>query len=530
MGGMKTRLLPLLLLLALPALARAQVWAPDKGDGTYRNPIIHADYSDPDVIRVGDDYYMVASSFTSQPGIPVLHSRDLVNWSIVNHVYQSLPLERYRRPQHGQGSWAPALRHHQGKFYVYFCTPEDGLFVATAADPAGRWELSLVQEVAGWEDPCPFWDTDGQAYLLHGRVGAGPAVLHKMSADGRRLLDNGRVIFEDAQRQPTLEGFKFMEKRDGFYYFAAPAGGVATGWQSVFRSRNIYGPYQDRVVLRQGQTDVNGPHQGGLVETQTGEWWFIHFQDKGAYGRVVHLQPVHWKDGWPVIGADDDGDGTGEPVPTYTKPNVGRSYPAAVPQTSDEFDRPALGLQWQWHAAPRQDWYSLSAKAGVLRLYATSVPAYDGNLLYAGSLLLQKFPAPTFSVTTRLELRAAAAGERAGLVVMGNDYTYVSLEKGEGGNRISVYEWRRAAQRFLPPREVAGLDTDANALWLGLRVNDNATYTYTYSLDGRQYKGLGPRYKAEPGTWIGAKAGLFCLSPGIIKTKGYADFDFFRVE
>lgn len=527
---MKTLPLSLLLLFFLPALTRAQVWAPDRGDGTYRNPIIHADYSDPDVIRVGDDYYMVASSFTAQPGIPVLHSRDLVNWRIVNHVYQSLPLERYRRPQHGQGSWAPAIRHHLGKFYVYFCTPDDGLFMATAADPLGKWELSHVQDVAGWEDPCPFWDTDGRAYLLRGRVGAGPAVLHRMSRDGRRLLDNGKVIFQDAQRQPTLEGFKFMEKRDGFYYFAAPAGGVATGWQSVFRSRNIYGPYEDRVVLRQGKTAVNGPHQGGLVETQTGEWWFIHFQDKGAYGRIVHLQPVSWKDGWPVIGADEDGDGTGEPVLTYKKPNVGQTYPAAVPQTSDDFNQTTLGLQWQWHAAPRQAWYSLKAKAGQLRLYAAPVPAYEGNLLYAGNLLLQKFPAPAFSATTRLELHADAAGERAGLVVMGNDYTYISLEKAEGGNRVAVYEWKRVAQRFLPPREVAGVDTDASTVWLSLRVNDDATYSYTYSLDGKQFKDIGLRSKAEPGGWIGAKAGLFCLTPGIISTRGYADFDFFRVE
>jgi len=435
---MKILPLALLLLCALPAFSSAQVWVADKGEGAYRNPIIHADYSDPDVVRVGDDYYMVASSFTCQPGIPVLHSKDLVNWRIINHVYQSLPLERYRKPQHGQGSWAPSIRYHQGRYYVYFCTPEDGLFMAKTSDPAGYWELHQVQDVAGWEDPCPFWDTDGQAYLLHGRVGAGPAILHKMSPDGKRLLDGGRVIFQDPKRQPTLEGFKFMEKRDGYYYFAAPAGGVATGWQSVFRSKNIYGPYEDRIVLRQGKTTVNGPHQGGLVETQTGEWWFIHFQDKKAYGRIVHLQPVNWRDGWPVIGADEDGSGAGQPAPEYRKPNVGKNYPVEIPQTSDEFDGPALGLQWQWQAAPDKDWYSLSAKAGQIRLYAVPVPSFGGNLLYAGSLLLQKFPAPAFSVTTKLELHANAAGERAGLVVMGNDYTYICLEKRESGNNIAV--------------------------------------------------------------------------------------------
>jgi len=529
LGAMKTPLLSLLVIFAIPALTRGQVWVADQGDGTYRNPIIYADYSDPDVIRVGDDYYMVASSFTCQPGIPVLHSKDLVNWQIVNHVYQSLPLERYKKPQHGQGSWAPSIRYHQGQYYVYFCTPEDGLFMATAADPAGKWDLYQVQDVAGWEDPCPFWDADGQAYLLHGRVGAGPAILHKMSADGKRLLDAGRVIFQDPKRQPTLEGFKFMEKRDGYYYFSAPAGGVSKGWQSIFRSKDIYGPYEDRIALRQGKTDVNGPHQGGLVETQTGEWWFIHFQDKGAYGRIVHLQPVNWRDGWPVIGSDEDGDGTGEPVLAHKKPNVGKTYPVAIPQTSDEFDRPALGLQWQWQAAPNRDWYSLDAKAGDLRLYAVPVPSFGGNLLYAGNLLLQKFPAPAFSVTTKLALHANAVGERAGLAIIGNDYTAISLEKAAAGNRIAIYGWKRTDRRN-PPQEIAGVDADVEVVWLKVRVSDDATYAYTYSIDGKDYKEIGSQYKAEAGTWVGAKTGVFCMTGSIINTKGYADFDFFRVD
>jgi len=282
-------------------------------------------------------------------------------------------------------------------------------------------------------------------------------------------------------------------------------------------------------VLQQGKTRVNGPHQGGLVETQTGEWWFIHFQDKGAYGRIVHLQPVNWRDGWPVIGADNDGDGTGEPVLGYKKPNVGKTYPAAVPQTSDEFDRPALGLQWQWQAAPNKDWYSLDAKAGDLRLYAVPVPSFEGNLLYAGNVLLQKFPAPAFSVTTKLELHANAVGERAGLVVMGNDYTGISLEKGPLGYRIAIYSWKRADRRN-PPQELAGVDTDVSTIWFKVRVHDDATYDYTYSLDGKEYKEIGSQYKAEAGTWVGAKAGLFCMTPSIINTRGYADFDFFRVD
>lgn len=503
---------------------------PDNGDGTYKNPIIYADYSDPDVIRVGDDFYMVASSFTCQPGIPVLHSKDLVNWTIINHVYNALPLQRYQTPQHSQGSWAPSIRYYQRKYYVYFCTPEDGLFMASATNPAGKWTLTLVQAVANWEDPCPFWDDDGQAYLLHGRKGAGPAILHKMSADGKHLLDNGTLIYEDSLRQPVLEGFKFMEKQDGYYYFTAPAGGVGTGWQAVFRSKNIYGPYEDKIVLHQGSTNINGPHQGGFVTTQTGEWWFVHFQDKGAYGRIVHLEPAAWKNGWPVAGNDADGDGTGEPVTTYKKPNVGKIYPAVVPQTSDEFSNATLGLQWQWQAAPQKSWYSLTAHSGNIRLYAVPVPTDNGSLFFAGNLLLQKFMAPSFTATVKLQLHAGLPGERAGLVVMGNIYTTISLEKSSTGNRIVITEGRYENRRYLVPVELLSQNTNQQTIWFRVHVFDDATCLYSYSFDGKVYTDFGSKYKAEKGGWIGAKVGVYCISPNIAGSAGFADVDYLRIS
>jgi beta-xylosidase len=338
----------------------AQVWQPDNGDGTYKNPIIFADYSDPDVIRVKDDFYMVASSFNCAPGIPVLHSKDLVNWTIIGHVYEKLPLERYNHPQLGEGSWAPSIRYHNGKFYVYVCTPTDGLFMASTNDPSKKWDMVQVADVVNWEDPCPIWDDNGDAYLVHGKVCAGVLYLHKLSADGTKLLDNGKVVFNDTKSQPTIEGPKFI-KKDGYYYILSPAGGVETGWQAALRSKNIYGPYEQKTVMHQGNTSINGPHQGGLVETQTGEWWFIHFQDRGAYGRIVHLQPAEWVVGWPIIGKDNNNDGIGEPVMTYKKPNVGKTYPIENPQTSDEFNSDKLGLQWQWWANPQPEFYSLTA-------------------------------------------------------------------------------------------------------------------------------------------------------------------------
>ncbi|NWJ51707.1 MAG: glycosyl hydrolase 43 family protein [Bacteroidetes bacterium] len=505
----------------------AQIWQADNGDGTYKNPIIYADYSDPDVVRVGDDYYMVASSFTCQPGIPVLHSHDLVNWTIINYVYHSLPFERFKKPQHGHGSWAPSIRFHNGRFYVYFCTPDEGLFMASTTDPAKPWTLTHVLNVAQWEDPCPFWDEDGKAYLIHSKLCGGPAIMHRMSADGTKLLDNGKVVYDNQTENPVLEGLKMM-KKDGYYYIFAPAGGVPTGWQSVLRSENIYGPYESKKVLQAGN-GINGPHQGGFVDTQTGEWWFIHFQDKGVFGRVVLLQPGGWKEGWPVMGVDINDDGVGEPVLSYKKPNVGKIYPKAEIQTNDDFSSPNLGLQWQWQAMPNPLWYSLTANKGNIRLYACQSPTEYGNLYYVPNLLLQKIMAPAFTAITKLTFAGSLPGERAGLTVMGNKHSFICLQKTEKGNRVSLYESGFENCGFIPV-EIVGVDTDSNMVWLKVTVISNGTCTYAYSFDGVNYLPIEHVSKLEKGGWIGAKVGVFCLNPNVVQGQGYADFDFFNLQ
>lgn len=517
----------MLFLLSIPVNLKAQVWTADQGDGTYRNPIIHADYSDPDVIRVGDDYYMVASSFTCQPGIPVLHSKDLVNWTIVNHVYTRLPLERYSMPQHGQGSWAPAMRYHDGKFYVYFCTPEDGLFAAYTTDPTKKWKLKHVLRVAQWEDPCPFWDEDGKAYLIRTKLCGGPAVLHRMSDDGLSILDAGKTVYYDPYKNPVLEGLKMM-KRNGWYYILAPAGGWSNGWQTVLRSRDIYGPYESKKVLDQGNGIV-GPHQGGLVDTKTGEWWFIHFQAKGVYGRILHLQPAVWKDDWPVIGDDPDGDGCGIPVLSYRKPNVGKNFPIINPQTSDEFDSRQLGFQWQWQAAPQDKWYSLSAQKGSIRLYAISVLEDKGNLYYAGNLLLQKFPAPEFTATAQINFSRLNVGERAGLITMGDYHTYLSIEKHSGGNSLVLYEGKNEGCGF-PPVPLEQTDIIGSNIYLQVSIHADETCSYAYSTDGESFTKIGEHLKIEKGQWIGAKVGLFCINPDINDGSGSIDVDYFRIQ
>lgn len=525
---MKRQIVSCAFLFLLASILCAQIWTPDLQTGQYKNPVLYADYSDPDVIRIENDYYMVASSFNCMPGIPVLHSKDLVNWKIIGHVYDELPLQKYDKPAHGQGSWAPAIRYHNGLFYVYFCTPHDGLFMATAKDPAGKWDLHHVVNIELWEDPCPFWDDDGNAYLIRSKLRGDILYLHKMSPDGKKILDNGTVIFHDEKTQPTIEGPKLI-KRNGWYYILAPAGGVPTGWQTVLRSKNIYGPYESKIVIHQGNTEINGPHQGGLVDTKSGQWWFMHFQDKGPFGRIVHLQPVKWKDDWPLIGIDINNDGIGEPVAQYDKPDVGNSYPVTVPQTSDEFESAKLGLQWQWHANPKNHWYSLTAKPGNLRLYCVTNPTQNGNFWFVPNLLLQKFPAPSFTATTKITFEQQLQNERAGLVIMGKQWAYLALEKTKTGTRLGMYEGDYY-QGYDKTQLIESIDIEKNTCCLKVTVNENAECTFSYSLTGDNYKPIGRRFTAQPGVWLGAKLGLFAVNPNLKDSNSFADFDWFKIE
>ncbi|MBN2104737.1 glycoside hydrolase 43 family protein [bacterium] len=503
-------------------------WNPERGDGTYQNPIIFADYSDPDVIRVDEDYFMVASSFNCMPGIPVLHSKDLVNWKLIGHVYDRLPFEKYNKPVHGQGSWAPSIRYHDNDFYVYFCTPHEGLFMAKAENPGGPWELHHVAEVEMWEDPCPLWDEDGSAYLIRSKLCGQPMIIHRMSKDGKTLLDNGTVVFDDQESQPILEGPKFL-KKDGCYYILAAAGGVPMGWQTVLRSKSIYGPYDTRIVLHQGDTEINGPHQGGLVNTKNGEWWFVHFQDRGAYGRVVHLQPVCWADGWPLMGVDQNGDGIGEPVMIYQKPNVRQNASVMIPQTSDEFESSLLGLQWQWHANFQDTWYSVTENPGYLRLYAVQNVSQNGNLWFVPSLLMQKFPSPVFQAKTQLKFYPDLSGEKCGLVIMGDSWAFAALENMESGICLNMYKGA-FHQCNDQTRLIESLPIHKNTIQLKVDVDEQAICIFSYSLNGKHFQSVGDPFRAQKGRWIGAKVGVFCINPNIRDSGGYVDVDWFRIQ
>ena len=493
-------------------------WTPDDGHGSFQNPIICADYSDPDVIRHGDDFYLTASSMNCTPGLPILHSCDLVNWTIINHAIKSVPGARYVEVQHGCGVWAPAIRFHAGKFWIFFPTPDEGIYVTTADHPASQWsEPHLLQAGNGLIDPCPLWDDDGKAYLVHAYAHSRSGIKHvlrvrPMSPDGSRLLGEGQIVFNDPQRHPTLEGPKF-HKRNVWYYISAPAGGVPTGWQVILRSRHVYGPYEDKIVLAQRDTPINGPHQGALVDTPDGDWWFVHFQDAGVYGRITHLQPVRWENDWPLIGVDQDTNGVGRPVLRFRKPVAGT---IRVPQTSDEFDGPRLGLQWQWHANHRDEWCSLTAHPGHLRLYAQFMP--DGDFSRAGNLLLQKFPGREFSADTELELPGADRHLHAGMIVMGREYAVLDVQREarcyrvrrfNGGEFLAECVCEKARLRV----EVA----DGGVCRLGVMRGDGRFHV------------LGPAFQAQPAQWMGAKIGLFCVTTDAAEQKDYADFSHFTL-
>ena len=499
-------------------------WTSDQGDGTYRNPVLCADYSDPDVIRDGDDFWMTASSFNCTPGLPILHSRDLVNWTIVNHAIKNLPDPRkvFDLPQHGCGVWAPAIRKHDGKFWIFFPMPDEGIYVTTAADPRGKWsEPHMLIEGKGLIDPCPLWDEDGQAYLVHAYARSRAGIknilrVRPMAPDGSKVLGEGQIVFEDPENQPTLEGPKF-HKRDGWYIISAPAGGVATGWQLILRSRNVYGPYEPKRVLEQGRTPINGPHQGAIVDLESGESWFVHFQDADVYGRIIHLQPMRWKDGWPLMGVDQDGNGVGEPVLRHAKPKVAAKHPVGVPQTSDEFDDKTLGLQWQWHANHRDDWHSLTAQPGRLRLRAI---ATDSDFAKAPNLLLQKFPARIFSVETAVELHGAGEGLQAGLIIMGETHAALAVSTGPQHRQVVVIVNNQVVESH--PLRGGGAR-------LRVEVGDGGACRFAFAGDeAGTWTRIGQAFQATAGKWIGAKAGVFCRAIGAPAVQGHANFDYFR--
>ena len=513
----------------------------DAGKAHYQNPIIHADYSDPDVIRVGNRYYMTASSFNSAPGLPLLESADMVHWQLTGHALpQQLPLADFARPQHGKGVWAPCLRYHDNRFWIFYPDPDQGIYVMTAEKFSGPWTTPhLLLAGKGIIDPTPLWDDDGKAYLLHAwaksRAGINNVLsLRRMNNEATQLLDTEGKVVIDGNKLPnykTLEGPKIY-KHQGYYYVFAPAGGVEEGWQSVFRSRNIEGPYEDKIVMAQGKSSTNGPHQGAWVQTPQGTDWFYHFQDKRAYGRIVHLQPMHWKDGWPVIGDDTNYAGTGEPVLSHAMPVPGK-FPSVQPATTDEFKSNKLGLQWQWNANWKPEWFSLTARPQHLRLLTQSDASYveRKNLWDVPSLLLQKLPAEQFTVDTKLDVSHLKDGSSAGLVMYGFNYAWLGVRQQDKEKQLLLSTCDKTESKC---EEItrASLPLNSSIVYLRMVVQAGGKTRFYYSTNNQQFNAIGDVFTATMGRWVGAQMGLFSVRAGApVSAVGddYVDVDYFRV-
>ena len=477
----------------------------DQLNGTYKNPVLNADYSDPDVIRVDDRYYMVASDFHFM-GMQVLESSDMVNWQVVSQIYRRFDYPGWDSNEHyGGGSWAPAIRHHNGLFYVYFCTPDEGLFMATAKDARGPWSpLHCVKAVEKWEDPCPFWDDDGQAYLGRSQYGAGPIIIHRMTADGRQLLDDGVTVYTG----PVAEGTKIL-KRNGYYYLIIPEGGVCCGWQTALRSRSIYGPYEKRVVLEQGSTDVNGPHQGALVEATDSTWWFYHFQETHPRGRVVHLQPARWKDDWPLIGVDIDGNGIGEPVAVWSCPitpttSINPITPITpippIPPIPPITPINPITPIWQWNHNPVDSAWSYNERSGWLTFH--TLPA--DCLKASRNMLTQKTVGYESEATVTIDGSGLHDGDHAGLLCTGKQFMGVGICRTEG--KLYFYI-EQDGQRTLLGR------CPKNIVYLRLTIDSERNlHQFATSTNGRRFTPAGEPFPLRMGYWKGSRIGIFCYT------------------
>lgn len=520
----------------------SQVWNPDLGNGMYKNPVINADYSDPDVVCVGDDYYMTASSFNCIPGLPILHSKDLVNWELIGHAVTKLqPKAVFDRPSHGNGVWAPCISYHNGEFYIYWGDPDYGVFMVKTKDPAGKWEDPVcVIPGKGMIDTSPLWDEDGRVYLVNGWANsrnrfASVITVRELNAEGTKAISDPVIVFDgNGTENRTCEGPKFY-KRNGWYWVMFPAGGVPTGFQVAMRSQSPFGPYEAKKVLAQGKSKINGPHQGAWIHTQYGEDWFMHFQDKEAYGRVVHLQPVTWKDNWPVMGKVPSKSYCGEPYETYKMPKAA-SHVNMNPVESDEFNKPKLGLQWQWHANYQQ-WFGMPTSMGVMRIYTYKSNATIWNV---PNLLLQKTPADNFTATAKLQLTAKDQGQMGGIIMMGLDYSALVVKRVGNEFELQQITCHMADKKgeeevkvlaTLKPTSVDKIDYQPaihESVYMRMVVKAGKMQFF-FSKNGKKYEQVGDEFTMREGKWIGAKIGMVAKEPGGKANRGWIDVDWFRV-
>lgn len=504
--------LSIILLITITNGLTGQKLQSDNGDGTYTNPLIAADYPDPDVILVDDVYYKVSTTMFIFPGVTVLKSHDLVNWEYCSNAVPRFDfspcfnLDGCSRYAHGQ--WATSLKYNDGKFYLLFITLDEGGFVCEATMAEGPWEIRKLAK--GFYDPGLFFDDDGKIYVAHGY---GKISITEVNSDFSPKGPDSLVFVGDIRG--GLEGMH-VYKINGLYYLYGTYGGL-DGIQVALRSKNIYGPYEQKIVISDSTPGINfGIHQGALVQTQTGEWWTVLFVDSGPFGRFPSLQPVTWIDGWPMVGVD------GKAVTTYRKPNVGKEHPVKVLPTSDEFSEKNLGMQWGWNHNPDSNKWSLTQRPGYLRL--TTVKTVT-NLREAQNTLTQRIFAhydqniPTVGVT-KMEVSNMKEGDIAGLAVFQDPYAYIAVRQINGKKQlIMVNNGKTIASAPLKGKTVY-LRTIAS--------NKTKKASFEYSSDDKKYIQLGNELEMQFNLKV-FTGNKFCLfNYATVEPGGYVDIDWFR--
>lgn len=491
----------------------AQKFHSDNGNGTYTNPVMAADFPDPDVILVGDTYYMVSTTMFVFPGVTVIKSKDLVNWEYCSNavprfdVSKCYDLDSCSRYAHGQ--WATSMKYNNGKFYLLFITLDEGGFLCVSEKAGGPWEIRKLPK--GFYDPGLFFDADGKIYVAHGysRI-----FITELNPDFSPKTKDSLVFTGTIRR--GFEG-SHVYKINGYYYLYGTYGG-RDGIQAALRSKNIYGPYEERVVIRDTTPGVNfGIHQGALIKTQTGEWWTMLFVDSGPFGRFPSLQPVTWIDGWPMVGVN------GKAVITYKKPDVGKIYPAKTFPTSDEFNEKTLGMQWGWNHNPDPTLWSLLQRPGYLRLAAGKIVS---NLREARNTLTQRTftyydDSISASGLTKIDISKMKDGDIAGLAVFQDPYAYIAVKQTNGSKQIIMVN---------NGKTIDSAAINASTIYLHtIASNSTGKVSFEYSIDNKTFSPLGNelRMRFNLSVFTGNK---FCLFNYATKEAGgYVDFDWFRM-
>ena len=511
---------------ARPSWGDWQSWG-DQGDGTFRNPVLPADFSDLDCIRVGSDYYAISSTFQYSPGMVILHSRDLVNWTIHGHAVAELTqigpeLNWNRMDRFGRGIWAGAIRHHAGKFWVYFGTPDEGYFMTTATNAAGPWTpLKQVLKVSGWDDCCPFWDDDGQGYLIGSQFDQDPVHgkkynihLCKLTPDGQALVPGSDTILHQSNGSEASKLYKWNDTYYHYYSEVRAEGRVPM----MGRAKNIAGPYERRQIGHVNKTADNEPNQGGIVQSESGDWWFFTHHGSGDWsGRIASLLPVTWTNGWPIIGQPGP-DGIGNMVWSAVKPV--QDSPRVTPQTDDEFSSATLPPQWEWHYQPRAHKWSLTDRPGYLRLHAFR-GLHGDNLLKVGNVLTQRpLRTTTNVVTVKMEVDGMADGQCAGLFHYTTaGYAGVGVRQTNGVRHLIYRSGLNMDQ---------GAEAKGTSVWLRSSWGLDGVCRFSCSLDGELFEQLGGPYQMKWASYRGDRIGLFTYNKD--SDAGQVDFDWFHYE